>query len=99
MTFKAVQKKRVPILQDNAYLHVALPVVDLFIDYTWETLYCPPYSPNLSPIDFDLFPKLKEPLSGTCFVSLDEHSLTVIRETRRLNEERLLNGIQKLPDH
>ncbi len=26
------------ILYDNARLHVAQPIIDLFIDYAWETL-------------------------------------------------------------
>ncbi len=44
-----------PILHDNGRLHVAQPVVDLFVDYAWVTLRHP------LP-DFHLFPKLKEPL-------------------------------------
>ncbi len=80
-------------------LHVAQPVVNLFIDYAWETTHHPPYSSKLSPPDFDLFPKLKEPFLGTCFRSLDELLLVVTQEICHLNKELLLNGIQKLPDH
>ena len=29
-----------------------------------EELEHPPYSPNISPCDFDLIPKIKEPLRG-----------------------------------
>ncbi len=76
---------------NNARLHVAQPVVYLFIDYAWETLHHPPYSPNLSPADFDLFPKLKEPLRGTCFGSLDEFSLAVIREVGTVHDCRSTN--------
>ncbi len=89
------------IFHDNAALpHVTQPVVNLqvFIDYIWETLSHPPYSPNLSPLDFDLIAKLKEPLHGTRFRSLDELSLA-LTEIRHLNKERFLSGIQNLPDH
>ncbi len=48
--------------------------------------------------DFDLFPKLKEPLLGTHFESLDELSLDVTPEICHFNKERLPNGIQKLSD-
>ncbi len=85
-------------LHDNARLHSVQPVIDLLIDYKWETLHHPPYNPDLSSPNFDLFPKLKEPLHRTRFRSLDEFLLAVTLEICRLNKERLLNGIQKLPD-
>ncbi len=47
----------VSILHNNAHPHVVRPVVDLFIDYTRETLRHPPYRPNLSPPDLDVSPK------------------------------------------
>jgi len=35
--------------------------------YGWQVLPHPPYSPHMSPPDFDLFPKLKKPLHGNRF--------------------------------
>ncbi len=87
-----------PVLHNNAHPHIARPVVNLFIDYTWKTLHHPPYSPDSSVSDFDLFPKLKEPLCGTCSGSLDELSLAMTREICHLNKEWLLNRIWKLLD-
>ncbi len=46
---------------------VTQPVIDLFIDYAWETLHHPTYNPDLSPPDFDLFPKLKEHFAELIF--------------------------------
>jgi hypothetical protein len=55
------------ILQDNARPHAAQAVADLFDRWGWEVLYHPPYSPDLSHCDFDLIPKMKEPLYGIRF--------------------------------
>ncbi len=74
-----------------------IPVINLFIDYAWETTHHPPYSPILSPPDSDLPLKLKEPPHGTQFGSLNEASLATTQEIRHLNKEWLLDGIQKLP--
>ena len=60
------------ILQDNAWPHAAQAVADLFNRWGWEVLYHPPYYPDLSPCDFDLIPKMKEPLRGIRFRTVPE---------------------------
>ncbi|VVC41648.1 Hypothetical protein CINCED_3A017741 [Cinara cedri] len=65
--------------------------------YGWERLKHPPYSPDLSPPDFDLFPKLKEPLRGIRFPNLDILNEEVSRRIRKLNKDGVLCGIQALP--
>ena len=37
------------------------------VDWGWEVLDHPPYSPDISPCDFHLFPLMKEPLRGIRF--------------------------------
>ena len=59
---KAFKEGRPTILHDNARTHAAGAVIDLLNCFT--TLQ---YSPELSPCDYDLIPKMKEPLCGTCF--------------------------------
>ncbi len=39
----------------------------------------PPYSPDLAPCDFFLFPKLKAKLRGTRFPNLDELQTAVLK--------------------
>jgi histone-lysine N-methyltransferase SETMAR len=56
------------ILHDNAYPLLGKAVTDLLSKYEWEVLSHPPYSPDMSPPDFDLFPKLKEPKIGRAHV-------------------------------
>jgi hypothetical protein len=51
----------------------------------------------MSPPDFDLFRKLKEPMRGHCFPSLKNVSAEVARAIRRLNKGGTLNGIANLP--
>ncbi|KAJ4438167.1 hypothetical protein ANN_14106 [Periplaneta americana] len=50
------------ILHDNARSHTAAAVKDLLRRWKWEILEHPPYSPNMSPYDYDLFAKVKEEL-------------------------------------
>ena len=69
----ALRKKRrhsaepTHLLQDNARLHAAQAVADLFDRWGWEVLYHAQYYPDLSPCDFDLIPKVGEPLRGIRF--------------------------------
>jgi len=85
------------ILHDNARPHLGKVVTDLLSKYDWEVLPHAPYSPDMSPPDFDLFPKLKEPMHGHRFSSLAEVSAAVTRAIRGLNKSGTLNGIENLP--
>jgi len=67
------------ILHDNARPHLGKVVTDLLSKYEREVLPHAPYSPDMSPPDFDLFPKLKEPMHGHCFSYLEEVSAAVTR--------------------
>ena len=44
------------ILHDNARPNLGKDVRELLDGYSWEVLPHPPYSPDMSPSDFDLFP-------------------------------------------
>ena len=56
-----------------------------------------PYSPDMSPPDFDLFPKLKEPMRGRLFSSLKELFTDSTRAIRYMNKSGVLDGIIILP--
>jgi len=47
--------------------------------YSWEVLPHPPYSPDMSPPDFDLFPKLKINMCGVRFSTLEDLSASITR--------------------
>lgn len=100
----AIRKKRPDllkagpvILHDNATPHVSMHVTSLLTSYTWERLRHPPYSPDLSPCDFDLFPKIKESMRGVRFPDLEELKDAVAMEVRRVNSGCLATGIAALP--
>ena len=58
------------ILHVNARPHIADVATKKLRNYGWEVLHYASYSPP----DFDLFPKLKEPMRGRSFPSLEELS-------------------------
>ncbi|GFX98504.1 histone-lysine N-methyltransferase SETMAR [Trichonephila clavipes] len=55
------------ILRDNSRPHKTECVWRLLRLWGWEELEHPPYSPDISPCDFDLIPKIKEPIRGRPF--------------------------------
>ena len=85
------------ILHDNASPHKSNVVKELLESYQWKVLDHPPYFPDLSPPDFDLFPKLKEPLRGIRYESLDELQSAVNRKVGRINFGSLATSILALP--
>ena len=87
------------ILHDNASPHLGKAVTDLLSKYKWEVLLHTPYSPDMSPPDFDLFHKLKEPIHGHRFPSLEEVSAAAAQAIQGLNKSGTLNGIANLPKY
>jgi len=81
----------------NARSHASGAVSEILENYGWQVLPYPPYSPDMSPPAFDLFPKLKKPLHGKHFRTIEEASNEVTRVIRRINNEGVLTGIQELP--
>jgi len=66
---RTVQRKRplmsdkmVLLLHDNAQPHTAHATVNLLERWDWEILEHRPYSPDLAPSDFHLFPNMKKHL-------------------------------------
>jgi histone-lysine N-methyltransferase SETMAR len=55
------------LLLDNAPAHTAGVVARFLARRQVTVLHHPPYSPDLTPADFFLFPKLKSQLKGKCF--------------------------------
>ncbi len=90
-------EKGVMILHDNCRIQVTRVIVELLAKYGWEILPHPAYSPDMSPCDYNLNPKLKELMCGTRFGDIQELIARLTQEIRRVNKEALLHGIQKLP--
>jgi len=85
------------ILHDNTRPHLGKDVRELLDGYSLEVLPHPPYSPDMSPPDFDLFPKLKINMRGVRFSTLEYLSASVTQRVRQLSCSRDLTGIMDLP--
>jgi len=81
----------------NARPHASGAVSEILQKYGWQVLPHPPYSPDMSPSAFDLFPKLKKPLRGKGFRSIEELSNEATPGIRSINNEGVLTAIQDLP--
>jgi hypothetical protein len=55
----------------------------------------PPYSPDLVPADFFLFPKLKPTLQGRRFQTIEEIQEKAIRELRAITESAFQEAFQQ----
>jgi histone-lysine N-methyltransferase SETMAR len=62
------------------------------------TLYHSPYSPDLSPTDYFLFPKLKIKLKGLNFADVTATQVGVTDELNRFQKEEFFKVFQKLHD-
>jgi histone-lysine N-methyltransferase SETMAR len=66
LKMRRVTSKFVPrlLIVDNAPAHAALLTRTFLTDNNMTVVPHPPYSPNLAPCEFFLFPKLKMKLKG-----------------------------------
>jgi histone-lysine N-methyltransferase SETMAR len=72
-----LQKKITILPQDNAPAHKSVLAMEKLRDMHHELLEYPPYSPDLAPSDFCLFPKLKLFLTGQYF-SLNQEVIAAV---------------------
>lgn len=100
---KAIRKKRpglltsgVLLLDDNARPHSARATQNHIATLGWERLDHPPYSPDLAPSDFHLFPALKKNLGGRRFGSNTEVKQAVQRFFHNQSPDFFLEGFLKL---
>ena len=61
-----------------------------------NTVAHPPYSPDLAPCDFCLFPKLKEKLTGCRYETIEEMKEAVTKVIDTLIQEDFHGAFQKL---
>lgn len=72
---------------DNASSHTAKLTVDFLEEEHVKLLGHPPYSPDLAPCDFFLFPKIKNKIKGIRFSSPDEAAAAYLEAVRALSTE------------
>lgn len=72
---------------DNAPSHTAIIVSEFLAKNSTNVISQPPYSPDMAPCDFFLFPRLKLPLRGTRFESIEAIKENSLRELRAIPSE------------
>jgi len=72
---------------DNSPCHTAISVNEFLVKKCISVVPQPPYSPDPSPCDFFLFPKLKFHLKGRHFGTLDNIQMVVTYQLRGLLRE------------
>jgi len=80
---------------DNALAHVSLLIRSYLAKHQTPDVTQPPYSPDLAPADFFLFPKLKSTFKGRCFQTIEEIQENVIRELRAITESAFQEAFQQ----
>ncbi|UYV60743.1 hypothetical protein LAZ67_1002089 [Cordylochernes scorpioides] len=89
---EAIRQKRPDLWQnknwllhhDNAPAHTSLLVRDFLAKNNTLMMPQPPYSPDLAPCDFFLFPKLKRPMKGRRYATLDEIKTASKEELKKI---------------
>lgn len=100
----AIRRKRRQLWQDgnwclqhdNAPAHRSLVVVDYFAKHQITVLPHPPYSPDLAPNDFALYPAIKKAIKGHRYGDLDEVEQATSTELRRLQQAFFQNTFNSL---
>lgn len=69
---------------DNAPAHTSLLVREFLAKNNTVTMPQPPYSPDMAPCDFFLFPKIKRTLKGRRFTSIDDIKSASLKELKAI---------------
>ncbi len=83
------------IQHDNASCHTSVPTLAYLFDT--NLLAHPPYSPDLAPCDYFLFPFLKQQLRGHKHCNLKDLKISISRVLRGITEEQCQEALCKLP--
>ena len=78
--------------QDNALVHNSILVIEYLTKMGIKTVSQPPYSPDLAPCDFSLFPKLR----GCRCETIEEMKEAVTKVIDTLTQEDFHETFQKL---
>lgn len=89
-------KKKVLFHHDNAPAHSSAIATAKLVELRYELLPHPPYSPDLAPCDFFLFPNMKKWLGGKRFTSNEEVIAATEAYFAEFDKSYFLDGLKKL---
>jgi len=81
---------------DNARAHTSLLICSYLAKHQTSGVPHAPYSPDLAPADFFLFPKLKTTLKGCRFQTIQEIQENTIREVHTITASEFQEAFQQL---
>jgi len=84
---------------DNALAHLLFLVRNFLAKNKMTVVPQPPYSPDLAPADFFLFPKLKSTLKGRRFDTFDEIQKNSTKELFAIPKEAFRKVFQSWQKH
>ncbi len=87
----------VKLHQDNAPPHVSAMSLAMIGSSALDMVPHPPYSPDLAPCDFFLFPRLKAALRGHRHQNLADLRIATMRALRNIDPADFRDSIQSLP--
>ena len=88
--------KSILLQHDNARPHTSRATAEALVKQKFECVPHPPYSPDLSPCDFHIFPNLKRDLKGIHFTTDDEVKDAVKSWIKKRPAEFLIDGMRQL---
>lgn len=89
---------KVLLLHDNAPAHASRIGIAALAECGFEPIRHPPYSPDLAPSDYFLFPNLKKILRGKRFPSLEDLKVSISEHFDSKSENYFFEGLLKLID-
>lgn len=87
--------RRILFHHDNAPAHSCKLSRAVLREYRWEILSHPPYSPDLAPSDFFLFPELKKNIKGIRWESILEAKRAVLDWFKTKDKIFYRNGLER----
>lgn len=101
---EAIRQKRPVLWQNNSWLlhhdnapaHASMLISKFLAKNSTVLMPQPPYSPDMAPCDFFLFPKLKRPLKGRRFDNIDEIKAESLKELKAIPKSEFQKCFQDL---
>lgn len=90
--------RQVYLLHDNARPHTSQQTSAAIADLGFHLLPHPPYSPDLAPSDYHLFPNMKLPLRGKTYSNISSLASAVNQWRKVTPVSFYTEGIEKLPE-
>ena len=92
------KSKGILLQQDNARPHTARRTIEKIEHLRWKLIPHPPYSPDLAPSDYALFPHMKQFLRGRRFSTREELETEARSVLQSIPPQWFYESIRKLQD-